>query len=626
MPLTPNGKVDKNALPFPDTVAAASSVDSNQLLTELELQIIGIWTEILGLQRSTASQNSSTASAPFLKTDNFFEIGGHSILATRLIFSLRKHFKISIPLTLIFTHSTVQSMAAEVEKLVGYGVVSEGQSSETFDSVTLRLPSGNTLDADALDMDRLDLMEEVRVEEWMRPTIPVSLSRSPFAPKSIFLTGATGFLGAFLLHQLLNAFPDALVFCLIRASDRVAARGRLNSNMLVHALWRESDDHTSPTSQQYRTRVIVGDLSQPWFNLTSGVDLSDFLGHFSGSNFTDKNFTDKNFTDGNFTDKNLNPPDHSSSNSFLFKNAPKPFIQLAASIDCVVHNGALVHWVFPYANLKRANVDGTLECLKLCLLSRTAVTPLYFISSTSVFDSSNYASKGVVLESDSLESGRRSLKTGYAQSKWVAEKLLMAARDAHHLPIIILRPGYIIGHSTTGVTNADDFLWRMCKGCVELGLAPNIVNLLNACPVDFVASIVTSVVSRGAEALERGGCFNIVLPQHFTFTDMFRVVELVRPIKFVPYITWRDALTEHVSKADDSALYPLLHFVLDDLPTSTRGPNLDYKNMQWISESDGVSCAEMKSTGGCVWMCLKYLEAQGFFSGQSKNLLTRRKE
>ena len=61
------------------------------------------------------------------------------------------------------------------------------------------------------------------------------------------------------------------------------------------------------------------------------------------------------------------------------------------------------------------------------------------------------------------------VKGGYPQSKWVAEKLMMNIRE-YGVPTCIYRPGYITGHSITGVWNPDDFLCRMIKGSVQIGI------------------------------------------------------------------------------------------------------------------------------------------------------------
>ena len=95
MPLNPNGKIDKPALPFPDTaqlaVVDAARADGKQsTATPTETAIQAIWTRIL----------TNTSSIPL--DENFFDLGGHSILATRLIFEIRKAFLVDAPLGLVF--------------------------------------------------------------------------------------------------------------------------------------------------------------------------------------------------------------------------------------------------------------------------------------------------------------------------------------------------------------------------------------------------------------------------------------------------------------------------------------------------------------------------------------------
>lgn len=73
--------------------------------------------------------------------------------------------------------------------------------------------------------------------------------------------------------------------------------------------------------------------------------------------------------------------------------------RLAEEVSVVIHNGALVHWVYPYSNLKPANVQGTLDILALCAAG--GPKQLTFVSSTSVLDTPYY----VQLSAKSIESG-----------------------------------------------------------------------------------------------------------------------------------------------------------------------------------------------------------------------------
>jgi amino acid adenylation domain-containing protein len=97
LPLTPNGKIDRRALPPPE-ILETESVASNGARDDLELQLLNIWRKILA--------------APQLGvTDNFFEFGGHSLLAARLLSEVEKATGKVVPLSALFRGATVESLA-----------------------------------------------------------------------------------------------------------------------------------------------------------------------------------------------------------------------------------------------------------------------------------------------------------------------------------------------------------------------------------------------------------------------------------------------------------------------------------------------------------------------------------
>lgn len=79
------------------------------------------------------------------------------------------------------------------------------------------------------------------------------------------------------------------------------------------------------------------------------------------------------------------------------------------------------------------------------------------------------------------------------------------------------------------------------------------------------------------------------------------------PVQPVPYIPWRTTLMDHTLTSQDNALYPLLHFVMDDLPTSTKGPELDDANTFRVT--GGLDCGDM---GELLGLYLGYLVEVGF--------------
>ena len=103
LPLTPNGKVDRKALPAPDSATATATVFiAPETLTERALA--GLWQKILRVDRIGAN-------------DNFFESGGHSLLAMQLVGRIRDRFGVELPLQNLFQRPQLRNLAARIDAL-----------------------------------------------------------------------------------------------------------------------------------------------------------------------------------------------------------------------------------------------------------------------------------------------------------------------------------------------------------------------------------------------------------------------------------------------------------------------------------------------------------------------------
>uniref|UniRef100_UPI0013ED45BA non-ribosomal peptide synthetase n=1 Tax=Candidatus Chloroploca sp. Khr17 TaxID=2496869 RepID=UPI0013ED45BA len=100
LPLNPNGKVDRKALPAP-SMPGQSATQYVAPQTELEQQLAAIWQAVLQLERVGIH-------------DNFFELGGHSLLATQVIAHIRKVFQIALPMQTIFAEPTVAGLSCHI--------------------------------------------------------------------------------------------------------------------------------------------------------------------------------------------------------------------------------------------------------------------------------------------------------------------------------------------------------------------------------------------------------------------------------------------------------------------------------------------------------------------------------
>lgn len=105
LPLMPNGKVDRKALPAPVTARPERGEDYEITLSPTEQRLAAIWTSLLGVQRVG-------------RNENFFELGGHSLLAASVLAQVNAAFQVDLPLSSVFEHPTVAALAAEIKRLL----------------------------------------------------------------------------------------------------------------------------------------------------------------------------------------------------------------------------------------------------------------------------------------------------------------------------------------------------------------------------------------------------------------------------------------------------------------------------------------------------------------------------
>ncbi len=240
----------------------------------------------------------------------------------------------------------------------------------------------------------------------------------------LLLTGVTGFLGVYLLRTLLDR-TSAEIHCLVRATTAEEGRRRIEDKMKEFLLYNEQDMH--------RVKTVIGDLGEPDLGISS-----------------------------------------------------MEYERLCEQIDAVYHCGSVVNFSFPYSFLKKPNVEGTKEVIRLCL--RKKMKHLFYISTVGVFEEKGLFTGRDVGEDDPLP-GPEGLFTGYTRSKWVSERIITVMREKG-LPITIFRPGSVMGHSTTGISNLDDLAIVMIRVFNTVGAIPDIDFGVNMLPVDFVADTI----------------------------------------------------------------------------------------------------------------------------------------
>ncbi|MEV0119133.1 thioester reductase domain-containing protein [Streptomyces sp. NPDC050844] len=245
----------------------------------------------------TATVLGHTSTDGIRPTQRFSELGFDSLTSVELRNQLAGTTGCRLPATVVFDRPTPTELAAFLRTVL-----------------LERLGEQVSTSRDAVDFEA-----EIDLPADIVPAAEVSYEVTD--PQEVLLTGATGFLGAFLLRDLMRS-GRGTVHCLVRGADEEAARARLRAGLEWFRVWDEIDPA--------RLSVVVGDLAEPRL----GLDESDFD-------------------------------------------------SLARRVDAVYHAGATVNWLYPYTELKAPNVTGTVEVLRLAARGRSV--PVHYVSTTGVF-------------------------------------------------------------------------------------------------------------------------------------------------------------------------------------------------------------------------------------------------
>ncbi|TAK74781.1 MAG: amino acid adenylation domain-containing protein [Gammaproteobacteria bacterium] len=279
-PLTFSGKVDVKALPPPQEFEEQLQKEYIEPKTATEKALTQIWSTLLGKKNISMS-------------DNFFDIGGNSLKAAELSVNILNQFKTSIPTKILFDLSYIPILAQFID--------SKGKKYNTE------------------TINQREIQRDCILQDNIVPT--KRLSKTIKNPQNILLTGAGGFLGIYLLRELLTT-TQAKIYCLIRKGEFETAAKRLVSTVARFNLSNEI------SLADRRIVVIASDISFNHF----GLPLEQY-------------------------------------NSLVDK------------IDLIYHCGAQVNIMAAYNKLRGSNVQGTLEVIKFAMMR--VDKPIHYISTLS---------------------------------------------------------------------------------------------------------------------------------------------------------------------------------------------------------------------------------------------------
>lgn len=341
----------------------------------------------------------------------FDQLGITSLQIVQFLMKLQHDFEQPISLQDIFKHNTIQKLSRFLDK---------NQNEEIKYSPLTGLTANYLRQYAELpklkhDGAFLKLITSVKQKPAAKPAI-----------RKIFLTGASGFLGKYLLVELLAQFPEATVYCLVRGKDNEHALARLKEQLLLLPM--------DVSLYEHRLKSIVGDLDKERFSLQSDE-----------------------------------------------------FKSLQNDIDLIVHCGAYVNFISDFHTLFPSNVNGTKTIIELAASRKI---PVHYVSTAGIFPGrKEWEHKKIEEDTDIYFEDGFPLIGGYSQTKWVAESLMQKARTLG-VPVSIYRFGRISGDTVTGNWPVHDFVMAYLISMVQLGIAPNLSTKIEMIPVDTGARLM----------------------------------------------------------------------------------------------------------------------------------------
>lgn len=413
----------------------ARALDSHRTkLTDTELKLREVWGELLRKPAEDVAPGIS-----------FIEAGGHSLSAAKLSAEINKRFGVRLPVSAVLELTSLRDMAATIEKLSPEATSGSSVKAETPPPPPpaaggagreRSLSALSTAEATVTPEDDLSLLSS---DSFHVPATRHRVAEVRLPPARVFVTGSTGYLGAFIVAEALKR-THATLYCLIRATSPEHAIRRLGETLAKYGLW---DDVKALTPG--RVVPVLGDLAKPGLGM-----------------------------------------------------ATEAIRALEGEVDAIIHCGAHVNLVAPYHALRRPNVLGTQGVLLMAVksgffntFSGHRLKTVHYISSNGIVPQARTS-----FDESDAPADWRELEDGYARTKFVGEHMIRSAMS-EGLPASILRPGNM-GPTASGVWNQSDFVYLLINGCIELGMIPTDAGWsFDVTPVDFAAAALVELAING---------------------------------------------------------------------------------------------------------------------------------
>lgn len=445
LPLTTNGKIDFTKI---KNVVPKKQIPTN-LAIPIEKTLINIFSE--KLQHHLLDEG-----------EDFFDSGLESIVLADLVYKINYQLNTTITIT------------------------------DIFESPTIRLLSEKIKNKSKAKKIKIDFIQEL--ENHSKSIETLRYDYEHHSPKSILITGATGFLGTFTLYNLLNN-TDSVIYCLVRANNTSQAIEKLINQFKYYQL--------DTSCLNARVKILLGHLGDASLGL-----------------------------------------DHTS------------YDLLAREVDIIYHIGGDTSFIKPYNSLLKSNVLSLIELLRFSQTYKAK--KVEYVSTLAVFSCRHHFENILEYDefSSTLESAQYlNYDSGYVQTKWLGDSLAQHAIKLGY-PLTIHRPGYILCDGRTGITSPDQKWSLIARGCFDILGFPELIDQCeNFVMVDDLSGAIVrlSLESSSIRQIFHYSPEETNLISTIDFFEMIRTLGFPK-LEKLNYSMW----VNRIIQSEDNATVPLL--------------------------------------------------------------------
>lgn len=401
LPLTPNGKLDMRALPSVDITMNSNTYVAPK--SELEQKVCAIYADILNLPVDQVGT-----------TDNFFKLGGNSMLAIHMAFKLQHYLDITV--SDIFEYKT----PAKISQLIPANNINLSDKLEQIKQMYSKLKHNK------------DIYKEIEHQQivYQQQITPFELNNKIKSGAVILLTGATGYLGSHLLHELLTT-TNHVIYLPIRANSEKEAYTKI-CNKLKYYFDMDLNLYSD------RVTIFTSNLSK----VNLGLDEINYE-------------------------------------------------KLINDVQSIIHSAALVKHYGSHSEFYLENVQATINLLEL---ARLTAKDFHYISTIGVFTTTAISDSAYnIFTEEIIDDNHANLDNIYTKTKYQGEQVVLKYRD-YGINTNIYRVGNLAINSETNKTQEnieDNAFFHRVKTTLKLGMIPPELSELEISPVDCTATAIT---------------------------------------------------------------------------------------------------------------------------------------